>query len=278
MKRNYTYPGLVIFFSIICIGIALPSKAQDSLKSFVKARSYTGPVKDFEVDILGNLYLLNETGDLKKISAEGDSLAAYNNVKQYGKLSSINVTNPLKILLYYRQFATIVVLDRYLSKRNVINLRKQNIFSVNVIAPSYDNNVWVFDEQNNKLLKIGDDGKVLSESNDFRMIFDSVPTPTKIIDRDGFVYLFDPNKGVYIFDYYGAFKQRLAFYGWKDFEVSGKTVYGFDETFYYVQKDKLPDTKRYALPLAFSSFERLKPGNDKVYLLTQGRIDVYQLK
>ena len=75
-----------------------------------------------------------------------------------------------------------------------INLRKQNIFKVEAVTTSYDNNIWLFDEQDNKLKKIDDNGNVLSESVDFRLLFDSVPEPKQIIDRDGFVYLNDPQK------------------------------------------------------------------------------------
>ncbi|MEI9958568.1 MAG: hypothetical protein WDM90_20190 [Ferruginibacter sp.] len=53
--------------------------------------------------------------------------------------------------------------------------------------------------------------------------FDSVPSPTQIADKANFVYLYDPEKGFYIFDYYGSFKNRLAFLNWTNVAVSEKT-------------------------------------------------------
>jgi hypothetical protein len=38
-------------------------------------------------------------------------LRYFNNVKKFGKISTIDVSNPLKVLLYYKDFSTIVVLD-----------------------------------------------------------------------------------------------------------------------------------------------------------------------
>ena len=55
-------------------------------------------------------------------------LAVFNDVKKYGNPTYIDVTNPLKILLYYKNYSTVVVLDRLLNTRNTINFRKQNIF------------------------------------------------------------------------------------------------------------------------------------------------------
>jgi len=54
----------------------------------------------------------------------------------------------------YKNFSTIVLLDKYLQLLTSINLRKLNIFRVNCVSASYDNNTWLFDEQNSKLLKI----------------------------------------------------------------------------------------------------------------------------
>ena len=106
----------------------------------------------------------------------------------------MDAENPWKTILFYENFSTIVLLDKYLNVVTEINLRKQNIFRVQAVTGSYDNNIWLYDEQDNKLKKIDDNGNVLSQTVDFRLLFDSVPEPSKIIDKDGFVYLYDPKK------------------------------------------------------------------------------------
>jgi glutaredoxin-related protein len=75
-----------------------------------------GDVVDFAVDNLDNVYVLASTDQLKKYNSGGDSVAVFNNVKKFGKISTIDVSNPLKVLLYYKDFSTIVVLDRLLAK------------------------------------------------------------------------------------------------------------------------------------------------------------------
>jgi len=185
-----------------------------------------GAHTDFTVDNLGYYYLLSKGNQLKKLSSKGDSVGVFNDVRRYGKLFSMDVTNPLKCLLYYRNFSTIVVLDRFLNTVNTIDLRRQNIFQVKAIAQSYDNKIWLYDEQNNKLKKIGDDGAVLLETPDLRTIFDEVPSPVSLVDQDGFVYLYDPEKGLYVFDIYGTFKTKISYTGLTDVTVIGKTFAG----------------------------------------------------
>src|SRR6266487_6432940 len=137
--------------------------------------SITGDVVDFTVDNLDNVYVLTSSDQLKKYNVNGDSVAIFNNVKKFGKVSTIDVSNPLKVLLYYKDFSTIVVLDRLLTMRNSIDLRQHNIFQVNAIGQSYDNNIWLYDEGDSKLKKINDEGKAILETADFRLLFNQAP-------------------------------------------------------------------------------------------------------
>ncbi len=256
--------------------LALTTQAQvDS--AFVYGKTISGNFSYFTVDNLDNIYLLTNTNQLKKISSNGDS-AVFNEVRKYGKLFSIDATNPLKVLLYYQNFATIAVLDRYLNTRNTINLRKQNIFKVRTIATSYDNNIWLFDEGDARLKKINDNGDVILETVDFRNIFDSIPTPIKIIDRDGFVTLYDSTKGFYTFDYYGAFKSRIPFLNWRNTEVIAHTFYGFNDTTLYQYKQASLNLKEYKLPLDFKGALQIVAAFNKVYVLHKDGLHQYLVK
>lgn len=248
----------------------------DSVFQYIK--TIKGNFTYFNVDNLDNLYLITDKNRLKKIAANGDSVAVFNDVKKYGNPSFIDVTNPLKTLLYYKNYATIITLDRFLTIRNNINLRKNNIFFVNNVTLSYDNDIWIFDEEDFKLKKIDEDGKLLQSTADWRMLFDSVPAPVKIIDKNNFVYLYDPEKGFYIFDYYGGFKNRLTFLNWTHVEVSGNTVYGFKTNQLFSYELKSLQLKEYQLPEFFGKFSSIKAINGKLYLLNERGVDIYQIK
>lgn len=263
----------------VCILVAVPLMAlpqKDS--SFEFTRSIKGDFTYFNVDNLDNIYLINNNNQLKKLNANGDSVAVFNDVKKYGNLSYVDVTNPLKALLYYKNYATVVTLDRLLAVRNNINLRKQNMFYVNNVTLSYDNNIWVFDEEDFKLKKIDEEGKVLQESTDWRMLFDTVPAPVKIIDRDNFVYIYDPNKGFYIFDYYSSFKNRLPFLHWTNVEVNGNNVFGFADNKLYSYVLNSLQLKEYRLPAFFGEYLSIKVMNKRIYLLKKDGLYVYEIK
>jgi hypothetical protein len=268
-------PGIISF--MLCCVAALASMAQsDSAFQFVK--TIKGNYSYFNVDNLDNIYLITGNNRLKKINANGDSVAVFNDVKRYGNPYSIDVTNPLKVLLYYKNFSTIVTLDRLLAIRNTINLRTQNIFLVNSISLSYDNNIWLFDEEDFKLKKLDEQGRLMQETVSWRLLFDSVPSPQRIIDRENFVYLYDPEKGFYVFDYYGAFKNRLTFLNWSNVEVSGKIMYGFSNGMLFSYELNSLQLKEYKLPAFFGETLAIKAMNRKIYVLKNEGIDIYKIR
>jgi hypothetical protein len=268
------FAPIFIIFNIFFAPIIFAQ--HDSLFRFIK--QLDTPVTSFSVDNIGALYLITSENQLKKYNEKGDSAGVFNEVTKYGKLTYVDAENPWKTILFYQNFSTIVLLDKYLNVVTAINLRKQNIFRVHAVTSSYDNNIWLFDEQDNKLKKIDDNGNVLSETVDFRLLFDSVPDPVKMIDRDGFVYLYDPKKGVYVFDYYGSFKSKLTFLNWTDMEVFGKTIYGFDKEKLYKYNPPIPDVTAYNLPPELQNNSSVKVSNDKIYVLKNNRLSVYDLQ
>ena len=249
--------------------------AQRTDTAFKFTNSVKGEVSDFTTDNLGNIYLISGEGRLKKLNPNGDSLAVFNDVRRYGKLYSIDVTNPLKVLLYYRSFGTIVILDRFLNVRTTIDLRRENLLQVKAIGQAYDNNIWVFDEQESKLKKIGDDGKILDQSADFRMIFDSMPSPQFIVDQNKFIYLCDSLKGVYLFDYFGAFKNRIAFVGWTDFTVINGILFGRGKTSLYRYEPGSLKLAEYPIPAYMSDAKKIRITAGNLYVLKDNRLDVY---
>lgn len=233
-------------------------------------------IVNFTVDNLGNIYTLDKSDLLKKLNAKGDSVAVFNDVRKYGKVYSIDATNPLKILLYYKDFGTIVVLDRFLNVRNTIDIRKQGIYQAKAIAQSYDNGVWVYDEQEAKLKRINDDGVVVDQSADFRQMMDIAPSPVQIVDQDKLVYLYDTAQGVFVFDYYGTLKNKVALSGWKDFQVIDNAIFGRKDSFIERYEPGSLDLKELRIDSTLADADRIKITLNRLYSLKDGIVTIYE--
>lgn len=238
-------------------------------------KTIAGSFTDFTTDNLGNIYTLDRNNLLKKLRANGDSAGVFNEVRRFGKVSYVDAANPLKVLLYYQDFGTVVVLDRFLNIRNTINLREKNLFQVRAICQSYDNGIWLYDEQDARLKKLNDDGDVISQSADFRLFMETVPSPVRIVDQDRLLYLYDPDKGLFIFDYFGTLKNKVALLGWQDFQVINGKVFGRKNNLIQQYQPGTLALKEQAPAGMPAAMLKMIISTGFIYCLTNGGLDVY---
>lgn len=268
---------IVLFFITMCA--CYPAAfAQQADTLFRHIRTIRGDISSFTVDNLDNVYILNSRNQLRKIDINGDSVATFNDIRKFGKATLVDVSNPLKVLLYYHDFSTVVMLDRFLNIRNTIDLRKQQIFQARVIAQSYDNNVWVFDDIDSKLKKLNEEGKLLLETPDFRLLTGQQVTPVRLFDENQFVYLCDTTRGVYVFDYYGSLKNNIMIQGWSNLKVTGNYIYGSrGDTLYRYEINNFRYDE-WLLPPQLRGAVRFNFSAARLYALKNEVIEVYEIR
>ena len=75
----------------------------------------------FTTDNLQNIYAVTDDFKVVKYDSSGQLLHTYSN-KSLGQPTSLDVSNPMKLMLYYKDFSTIVWLDNTLSEITETNL------------------------------------------------------------------------------------------------------------------------------------------------------------
>lgn len=264
---------LKLLFSLLLLPSLWCAAQRDS--SFRLAQTIRTDISDLSIDNMGNLYVFSSTGGLKKYTAKGDSAGVYNEIKKYGQLSSIDATNPLKLLLYYKDFSTVVILDRLLSVRTALDLRRHRIMGASAIGLSYDNNIWLFDEYENKLKKIDEEGTLQLETPDLRNVFSTALQPQQIIDQNGQVYLYDAKNGVYVFDYYGTFKKKLPITQWKNISVIDKYVFGTSGNTLNVYNTATLLTSQIRLPFDADATHHYHVAVNKLFAWTKDTLQIF---
>ncbi len=265
------------FLTIVLFLLSLPAVAQKD-SAITLLRSYNGDIASVAIDNLDNLYVVSSSGQIKKLNNRGDSVAVFNGVRNYGLLQAIDVTNPLKPLLFYKDFSTVVVLDRLLSRRTSLDLRRFNVLQPTAIGLSYDNNIWVFDQFENKLKKLDEAGNLLMQTTDFRQLFNQTISPQRIINDGGFVYLADSAKGIYVFDNYGAFKRRIDLKGWSSLDVwdgklvrlQGKGISLYDPSNFIEQSQ--------SFPASFRPYLHAFTNQNKLVTFSKDSLRIYRLR
>jgi hypothetical protein len=251
------------------------SQINDTAFSLVK--TYKGDITGAAMDNLDNLYLISSTGQVKKFGPKGDSIGLFNGIRNNGKLYSIDVTNSLKPLLFYKDFSSVVILDRFLANRTTIDLRKYKILQPSAIGLSYDNNIWVYDVYDGKLRKIDEAGTVQLITPDFRQLFGKSITPQKIINDNGLVYIADSANGIFVFDNYGTFKKKIDLKGWNNFEVRNGNIVRLGKTDIVVYNPNTFIEQSRKFPSTFTPYVRSFTNSNKLITFSQDSLRIYRV-
>lgn len=188
MLRSTLHTLLLVLFSYAFSNAQTPLKTIDN-------------VSNFEIDPLGNCYYV-KSDDLVKVNTNGKELVRYS-MKNLGTPSAIDVSNPLRILVFYSSQAVIRVLDNNLIDQSELDLRSMGIIQPKVMAGTPDQGIWIFDEISASLVKIDTKLKSSALSVDLNQLTGRRPNPVRLIANQNWVIMQD-QQGIIIFDQFGT--------------------------------------------------------------------------
>jgi hypothetical protein len=201
-----------------------------------------------ELDELGNIYVVNDKNVLSLYDKNKVKKFEYAN-NRLGKITSIDVSNALNPMIFYKDFGHIIVLDNSLALVKDVNLSSNGkMLNAGPIAMSNDKNYWIFDPQIQKIVKVNDLHKKIAESNHFNDLNLMGKTPHKMIEEGNFLIVLIKGEGFLVFDNFGQYIRTLIQPQALDFQFDGKTVYFKTMTGIKSQGINSPDHSMIGLP------------------------------
>ena len=131
MKTIFFYTFLLLLKTQLC-----------SADSLVFLKTIPIEARLVSTDPVGNIYLVKENNTLLRLNDKGDSIGVFNEIKK-GKISHIDASNPLRILLFFSDYNQLVVLNNMLTRKNVYQLNSIGLNNVSCIANSADGTIWL---------------------------------------------------------------------------------------------------------------------------------------
>ncbi len=123
----------------------------------------------------------------------------------------------MNILVYYRDFNKIVMLDNKLSiKNSPIDLIDLGYAETNFACLSYNNGIWIFDPVGQELLRFNQLLENTDRTGNLSSLTSYSLNPVQIIERDNQLVLRDNENGIFVFDRYGGYIRRLPFFNFDD--------------------------------------------------------------
>lgn len=219
-KLSKSLRSLVLIGAILCLG------SWSLQGGFRLISSFATKANALALDNFGNFYTV-ANNRIEKYSKEGKLLFPYEEFR-FGKVGMVDATNPMKLLVYYPDYMTIVTLDRFLSPLNTYDLFSMGYQNVSAVASSADGRIWFYDNVDFKLKKIDEFGKMFRESQALNVILGQTPNPNFIQERDNRIYMNDPELGILVFDLFGSYAKTIPIKGLKKFQVLQDQIVYFE--------------------------------------------------
>lgn len=169
-------------------------------------------------DGLGNVYAITEGGDIRRYAENGQLLYRISEVR-FGAVGGLDAANPLRILVYYPEYLTVLLLSNTLGISAELNLRSLGFQMVRTVGLARDGRIWLYDEANFQLVKLDDRGQVQRRTEPLNYILGKELQPVRLVERNERLYLHDPKQGILVFDAFGTYEYRFGGPGIRRFQV-----------------------------------------------------------
>jgi hypothetical protein len=242
-----------IVFMFLCFS----AQAQDIFELVQLKKTPLNASVFLGVNMYDELFYVNNYILFKETATE--KFSYQNNL--YGSISNVDLTNSLKATLFFKDFNTVVQLDRWLGEINKINFAQSNVFSnVNYVTNSSNNRLWIFNGDTQQLQIYNPNQDIIEASTqpiteyvlDFYSNYNFcwVLTKTKLIqfnsygnelnvylinDFEAFTYsrnkfLFKKNNKLFVLNENSKVPKLLTLpkLTIKDFSVTNETLYIYD--------------------------------------------------
>ncbi len=186
------------------------------------------PFNLFTTDNLRNSYLVKGE-EVVKYNPSGKQLLKYSN-KRFGDITTIDATNALKVLLYYKDFQQIVFLDNQLSQNGeMISLESLGYEQTDLVCSSFNNSFWIYNKQTVELVRFNENSKQIAKTGNLKQLLQADLKPNFMIEYNSYLYLNCPDIGIYVFDMYGTFNKIITLKNLHSFQVSENIIYFYKD-------------------------------------------------
>lgn len=229
----------------------------------------------FTTDNLSNSYLVNGE-ELIKYNASGKQLLKYSN-KRFGKITAIDATNALKVLLYYKDFQQLVFLDSQLSQNgDAISLENLGYEQTDLVCTSFNNSFWIYNKQSNELIRFNENSQPIAKTGNLKQLLQAELKPDFMIEHNSYLYLNCPDIGIYVFDMYGTFNKIISLKNLSAFQVSNNIVYYFKQGTFYSYNTKAFEER--SIPYNNDLLKNVRIEKDRLFLQYTDSVRVVENK
>jgi hypothetical protein len=227
------------------------------------------------VDALGQLYLINEN-HLIKYNESFEQTYTFS-IKTKGRISTVDPSDPFKVMVYFADFTFLAWLDNTLSiSAPPASLDMLDYPLVSAVSWSSDNHFWLYDQSSLSLVRLDSKFQPAAHSAPLSSITTDQLEVLRIKETANYLFVNNHNQQLLIFDRFGTFYKSISCQNIKDFHYEAPLLYIFSSSTMRVFNMKTLEEKSYSLPVTNLISAGLH--RDRIFLLGPEGISVCRFK
>lgn len=262
------------------------SSNQTNFQNFILEKTIPVQADFFTVDNLGNIYTV-KNDQLKKFSSQWQQVNLYSS-KLLGKISALDVSNPMKLVLFYKNLSQVVFLDNTLSEQGTaVALESLGLELATLVCSSVNNGIWVYDQRNFQLVRLDQNLKIITQTGNIIQQIGGELNPNFILEKNNWVYLNDTARGILVFDIFGTYSKTIPLKNRQSFQIIDENIF-FEHSPSLMERGaggevkflsfNLKTLEQKEIPLPETQFKQVLTDGKKLFILTENELKVYSEK
>lgn len=261
------------FFSVILLFILMWAQVACA-QELEYDRFIPGEFNMLSTDHIGRVYVTKHD-ELFLYSEKGDLMYQFSDLSR-GEIELLDTRNPLKILLFYPDYSQIAFLDNTLSAtRENVNLMSLGLELARLACTSFDNGFWVYDPVSFRLVRFDQGLNVTNEVSNINQLVGADINPNQMVEFDSWLYMNDPDQGVFVFDSFGTYTKLIPIKGARQINVRGNGIFlQMDDKL--IKYDTL-SFEQIEIQLPVQDFTAISIEKKHLFILGKKGVSVYRL-
>jgi len=221
-----------LFFAFISFGIHnLLAQNLIKTKEFESKNNFT------ETDPLGFIYSVDEQ-EIIKHDSKGKILSRFS-TRNYGNITSADVSNPLKIILFFKDFSAMLILDNMLNPSgDIIALENLGIPRAGMVCRAFDNGFWIFDTDKIQLQRFSNSSEIISQSGNLNQLISNSIKLKDMKEANNKVYLLNQDSCLFEFDIFGTYLKTLKLKENQKIQIKENRILTWSQNKIYILDEK----------------------------------------
>ena len=254
----------LLFFFLFFVGYYIHLSAQTT-PEYTLIAEIKEKTDYIVMDNMEHVYTYDAT-NIKKYDKIGSFMFSYSALS-IGRISSVDVYNPFKIMVFSKDFERLVFLDNKLAiQQSASILSDLNILSA-CVCVSYDNGFWVYDESKKQLFRYDAQYNLRNTSQMITNFVEKDIDPLFIKETNsGFLLLNDKENGILVFDRFGTYLKSIPIFTDYFYVYNNQIVYIENELLHSIDIQTLQQGK---MPLPEEGIQQFCVEKQKIAILTK---------